>query len=135
MKNILLRKSLALMGLLLILLLLINIIPTEFNFDDKINIFLMYLFYLGPVLIIFVLPVSVLSDFISKKYQYRWLISFFIHMTFSFIPFLIIPLFSTIDNKLVNSFVFILYYTLNITFLLYWLMDELFLRLWSRRVN
>ncbi|SDX27073.1 hypothetical protein SAMN05444487_11328 [Marininema mesophilum] len=145
MKRTILRKLLVTICTFIITPLLISLITfiagdASFSFVERVvSAFLIFSIYVAPVLFLYVLPVSVLSEYVSRRYRYRCLVSFFIHMGFSivfFSLFLLIPIFDHRSEAVYNTldrFVLFLSYTINIIFFLYWLVDELFLRLWGDR--
>ncbi|SFS42007.1 hypothetical protein [Marininema halotolerans] len=136
MKKITLRKLLVTICMVFITSLYISLFANESilsTFSTRVSIFIAFLFFSAPVLFLYALPVSIYSDFVSRSYRYRWLVSLLIHIGFSSILILISPIFIVkggVGFEVFDSaFFFYLFIPLNFIAFLYWLLDELFLRL------
>ncbi|SFS98592.1 hypothetical protein SAMN05444972_1158 [Marininema halotolerans] len=93
--------------------------------------YIVHLLFSVPVFLLYALPVSIFSEFLSKKHHYRWLVSLFIHIGFTSILIILLPL--LIDNGyqvFEFTFFFDRFIPLNFIAFLYWLVDEWFIWLW-----
>ncbi|SFS42025.1 hypothetical protein SAMN05444972_10246 [Marininema halotolerans] len=140
MKKVIKRKLLVTICMVFITSLYISIIPWEgllAGFGTRVSIFIAFLFFSSPFLFLYALPVSIYSDFVSRSYRYRWLVSLLIHIGFSSILLLISPI--LFSKEAINYYtfdykIFLYEYTyFNFIAFLYWLVDEFFIRLWDRR--
>src|SRR4051794_22005396 len=72
----------------------LNVIVERKEYELSLLDFFIYATYIGPALIIYALPVSIIIDYFTKNSnKFRWLVSLLLYILFGALPYLLVPIF------------------------------------------